>query len=33
MPQWVELLINICAFVGFVGIATYWAKTPTDMRR
>jgi nitrogen fixation-related uncharacterized protein len=33
MAQWVELLINISAFAGFVGVATWWAKKPTGMRR
>ena len=37
MPQWVEVLINISAFAGFIGVATYWVKkpkeNPTDMPR
>jgi hypothetical protein len=24
--QWIEALINVSAFVGFVGIATHWPK-------
>jgi hypothetical protein len=29
--QWIEALINVCALVGFVGVATLWPEnTPTD---
>jgi hypothetical protein len=30
--QWIEALINVSAFVAFVGVATHWPKNhpPTD---
>jgi hypothetical protein len=33
MPQWIEVLINICAFAGFIAIATQWGKNPWDLPR
>jgi hypothetical protein len=26
--QWIEALINVSAFVAFVGVATHWKKHP-----
>jgi hypothetical protein len=25
--QWIEALINVCAFAGFIGLATHWPET------
>jgi hypothetical protein len=29
MPAWMELVLNVIAFAGFVGIATYY-KSPNE---
>jgi hypothetical protein len=28
--QWIEALINVSAFVGFIGVATHWPENPRD---
>jgi hypothetical protein len=29
--QWIEALINVAAFAGFIGVATHWPKRhPAD---
>lgn len=33
LPAWVDILVNVIGYAGFIGIATFWSSDENEIRR